>query len=87
MTTNNFRLAECLELTGAQFEAFDEAYQTFCDDMRFAGYSKEEKREKRVKKAINRNLAYLRHVLNEDQYRKYLMILNATFNNRGIAMK
>lgn len=35
------------------------------------------------KKAVNRDLAYMRAVLEPEQYRTYVMLLNTTLNNRG----
>jgi hypothetical protein len=37
-----------------------------------------------VEKAINKDLAYMNYMLNENQYRKYVMLLNVTLNNRGL---
>ena len=37
-----------------------------------------------VKKAVEKDLKYMRSVLTEMQYRKYLRLLNATFVNRGL---
>ena len=48
-----------------------------------AQYGKEE-RTKMVEKAINKDLAYMNYMLNPDQYRKYVMLLNVTLYNRGL---
>ena len=37
-----------------------------------------------VDKAVAKDLKYMRYVLGNDQYRKYVMLLNATMNNRGL---
>ena len=37
-----------------------------------------------VNGAVEKDLKYMRNVLTGDQFRKYLMLLNVTFNNRGI---
>ena len=37
-----------------------------------------------VGKAINKDLKYMHTILSEKQYRKYLMLLNATLKNRGL---
>jgi hypothetical protein len=48
-----------------------------------AQYGKEE-RAKMMEKAINKDLAYMNYMLNKDQYRKYVMLLNVTLSNRGL---
>jgi hypothetical protein len=35
-------------------------------------------------KAVTKNLYNMRQVLDAKQYRTYLMLLNATFTNRGL---
>ena len=37
-----------------------------------------------VNKAIEKDLKYMHYILDRDQYRKYLLLLNATINNRGL---
>ena len=37
-----------------------------------------------VDKAIEKNLKYMHYILNTNQYRKYLLLLNTTMNNRGL---
>jgi len=41
-------------------------------------------REKMLTNTINMNTNYMKQVLNDNQYKKYLMILNATLKNRGL---
>ena len=35
-------------------------------------------------KAVNKDLKYMHYILNKEQYRKYVMVLNATLLNRGL---
>jgi hypothetical protein len=37
-----------------------------------------------MRNAVNKNLSAARSILNKAQYHKYLMLLNATINNRGL---
>jgi hypothetical protein len=37
-----------------------------------------------TKNAINKNIKYMSYILNDKQYHKYLLVLNATINNRGL---
>ena len=43
-----------------------------------------DERKEMVDKAIKKDIRYMHYVLTGEQYRKYLMILNATVNNRGL---
>ena len=85
MSCNMNKLAEALSLTGDQREAVDNIYQTFTAEMLFAAqYYSNDQRNEMVKKAINKNIAWMNYVLNEKQRRTYLMLLNTTINNRGL---
>ena len=85
MSCNMNKLAEALSLTGYQREAVDNIYQTFTAEMMFAAqYYSNDQRNEMVKKAINKNIAWMNYVLNEKQRRTYLMLLNTTINNRGL---
>ena len=85
MSCNMNKLAEALSLTGDQREAVDNIYQTFTAEMMFAAqYYSNDQRNEMVKKAINKNIAWMNYVLNEKQRRTYLMLLNTTINNRGL---
>lgn len=84
MSVNYSKLADCLELSGDQVELVQDIHTSFCADMMNAAYANADEREGMVKNAIAKDLNFMRHVLNNDQYRKYLTLLNLTFNNRGL---
>lgn len=84
MSVNYSKLADCLELSGDQVELVQDIHTSFCADMMNAAYANADERESMVKNAIAKDLNFMRHVLNSDQYRKYLTLLNLTFNNRGL---
>ena len=84
MAVNYDRLADCLGLSMDQAEAVQDIHSSFCADMMNAAGANADERESMVKKAVEKDLKYMRYVLTQDQYRKYLMLLNATFNNRGL---
>ena len=85
MSCNMNKLAEALSLTADQREAADNIYQTFTAEMMFAAqnYGNDQRKEM-VKKAIDKNISWMKYVLNEKQSRTYLMLLNTTINNRGL---
>ena len=84
MTVNMRRLGQVLELSKDQIEAFAEIHKTFCAEMLFAAQYNKEEREKLVEKAVKKHVAYMGYILDKDQYRRYVMLLNLTLVNRGL---
>jgi hypothetical protein len=84
MTVNMKKLSQALGLSKDQVEGVAEIHKTFSAEMVFAAQYGKEERTKMVEKAINKDLAYMNYMLNPDQYRKYVMLLNVTLYNRGL---
>ena len=84
MSVNMTRLGVVLGLSNDQMEGVAVVHKTFCAEMMFAAQYGKEERTKMVEKAINKDLAYMNYILNKDQYRKYVMLLNMTLINRGL---
>ena len=84
MSVNMNKLSEALALTADQIEAVAEIHHTFSAEMMFAAQYNKEEREARVREAVEKDVKWMRYVLNEKQVRKYLLLLNATLNNRGL---
>ena len=84
MAVDYGKLADCLELSIDQAEAVQDIHTSFCADMMNAAGANADERDAMVKKAVEKDLKYMRSVLTEMQYRKYLRLLNATFVNRGL---
>ena len=84
MTVNMKSLAHALGLTNDQVESVAEVHKTFSTEMMFAAQYGKDERSKMVEKAVNKDLAYMHFILNKDQYRKYVMLLNITLANRGL---
>lgn len=61
-----------------------EIHKTFCSEMMFATQYGKDERNARVDAAIRKDLGYMNYVLNKDQYKKYVMLLNVTMANRGL---
>ena len=83
----NFRmgkLAEALSLNLDQAEAVEDVHKNFSAEMMNAAVAPADERDTMVGKAINKDLKYMHTILSENQYRKYLMLLNATLKNRGV---
>ena len=77
-------LADDLSLNIDQVEAVADVHKNFTAEMMNAAIAPAEEREAMVGKAINKDLKYMHTILSEKQYRKYLMLLNATLKNRGL---
>lgn len=84
MSVNYDKLAETLGLSMDQAEAVEDIHSSFCAEMMNAANASKEERKAMVDKAVINDLKHMRYVLDNDQYRKYCMLLNTTFNNRGL---
>ena len=84
LSVNMNQLSKALNLANDQIEAVAEIHKTFCSEMMFATQYGKEERDARVNAAVRKDLGYMNYVLNHDQYKKYVMLLNVTMNNRGL---
>jgi hypothetical protein len=84
MSVNINKLSNALALTADQVEAVAEIHHTFAAEMMFAAQYNNDVRKTRVNDAIEKDVKWMRYVLNDKQMRTYLVLLNATINNRGL---
>ena len=77
-------LAKALKLDWDQEEAVDDIHKNFSADMMDAAAANKADRATLVDKAVKKDLRYMHAVLDTDQYHTYVMLLNATLNNRGL---
>ncbi|MCH5311188.1 MAG: hypothetical protein J1E57_04420 [Prevotella sp.] len=85
MDVNMRSIQRALSLNKEQTEQFADLHKTFCAEMMFAANAKDEdKVNEMVRLAVNKDLKYMSYILNTNQYRKYIMLLNATMRNRGL---
>ena len=84
MTVNMRKLSVTLGLTDSQMEAVENIHNTFNAEMQLAANADEADRQEMVCKAVERDIKWMRYVLDRQQYRKYLLLLNTTLNNRGL---
>ncbi len=84
LSVNMTQLSKALNLADDQIEAVAEIHKTFCSEMVFATQYGKEERDARVDAAIKKDLGFMNYVLNRDQYKTYVMLLNVTMNNRGL---
>ena len=84
MTVNMRKLAVTLSLTYDQMEAVEDIHRQFTQEMMMAATADKDERAALVDQAVKKDVRYMHYVLNDNQYRKYLMLLNATLQNRGL---
>ena len=77
-------LANALSLNLDQAEAVADVHKNFTADMMNAATATAEDRAAMIDKAVIKDLKYMHSILNNTQYRKYVMLLNATLVNRGL---
>ena len=84
---NTKKLADYLQLSNDQFDAVETVTNEFSNDLMFAAVQDGETSRKAVtKNLIEKNVKYMSYILNKAQMHKYLMVLNATMNNRNITV-
>ena len=81
---NMNQLSYTLGLSRDQREFVTDVMYALDNDMQHVASAPAKERKELMKKAISRNLAATRLVMSKSQYHKYLMLLNATLNNRGL---
>ena len=84
MTVNIRKLAVALGLTLDQMEIVADIHNNFCNEMMLAAYAEGDDRTNLVDKAVAKDIRFMHYVLNEKQYKKYVMLLNLTLSNRGL---
>ena len=84
MTVNMRKLAVALGLTLDQMEVVSDIHRNFCSEMMVAAYADGDSRAALVEKAVDKDVRYMRYVLDSKQYDRYMTLLNATLENRGL---
>ncbi len=84
LTFNSSALSDALALTLDQEDAMNDVHKSFSTEMANAAQANGSERTDLVNKAVLKNLKYMRSILNANQYKKYVMLLNTTLYNRGI---
>jgi len=82
---NTKKLADYLQLSVDQMDGVGTVIDEFSNDLMFAAVqSNDSSRSMITKNLLEKNVKYMSYILNEEQMRKYLIVLNATINNRNI---
>ena len=77
-------LARYLKLNSIQYEHVTDAINFLSDKMRSAKYSMGKRQIKYLNEAVYGNLKLMKSTLSQDQYKKYLRILNSQLRNKGL---
>lgn len=82
---NAKKLGDCLQLSSDQYDAVETVVNELSSDLMFAAVEcNSTNRAMVTKNAIDKNIKYMSYILNQEQYHKYLTLLNATIRNRKI---
>lgn len=84
INTNIRSLAKYLDLDEQQILDVKDVHTSFCNDLKEAATADAEEKDMIVKLALKKNCMYMHMILDSKQYAKYLRVLNATVNNRGL---
>ena len=85
---NNRKLANYLDLSSDQMDAVETITDELSKDMEFAFYENTaDARVRVVANSVHKNIKHMRFILNEEQYKKYLKVFNATLANKGIKVE
>ena len=77
-------LARYLKLNPIQYDHVTDAINFLSDKMRSAKYSMGKRQIKYLNEAVYGNLKLMKSTLSQDQYKKYLRILNNQLRNKGL---
>ena len=84
MRVNMRKLAVTLGLTLDQMEAVQDIHHQFCNEMMLAAQAEGDERTSMVEQAVKKDVRYMHYILDDKQYRQYLLLLNTTLYNRGL---
>ena len=84
MEMNLPELARYLKLNPIQYDHVTDAIDFLSDKMRSAKYSMGKRQIKYLNEAVYGNLKLMKSTLSQDQYKKYLRILNSQLRNKGL---
>ena len=84
MEMNLPELARYLKLNPIQYDHVTDAIDFLSDKMRSAKYSMGKRQIKYLNEAVYGNLKLMKSTLSQDQYKKYLRILNNQLRNKGL---
>lgn len=83
-SVSTYQLSNYLELTSDQVDEVEKINEYFQQMQRASMRADESQKEAKMQKAIFSNLKLMKRVLDVDQYRKYVALINVTNNNNRL---
>ena len=80
------KLSRYLELNAGQYDDVANAIEFFSDKMQSARYSKENRQIKYLNEAVYGNLKLMKKTLSQEQYKRYLRLMNSQLNRTGLTV-
>ncbi len=81
---NIAKLSKYLQLNARQMEEVITISDYFADKVQSASYAKEAKQGKKLREAVYGNFKLMKRTLTEEQYKKYVQLVNVTLKNKGL---
>ena len=80
------KLSNYLQLPPAQAGEVSDICDYFTERMKEASYSSKKSKKEKVDNAVYSNLKLMKKALTDEQYKKYVKVLNVTLKNKGIEL-
>lgn len=80
---NVAKLSKYLNLDARQMEEVANISDYFADKVQSASYAKEAKQGKKLREAVYGNFKLMKRTLTNEQYKKYVQLLNVTLKTKG----
>lgn len=81
---NVAKLSQFLKLNARQMEEVAGISDYFADKVQSASYAKETKQGKKLREAVYGNFKLMKRTLTDEQYKKYVQLVNVTLKNKGL---
>ena len=81
---NVAKLSKYLNLDARQMEEVANISDYFADNVQSASYATEAKQGKKLREAVYGNFKLMKRTLTNEQYKKYVQVLNVTLKNKGL---
>lgn len=84
ISMNVNKLGRYLNLSGSQYDEVVAISDYFNEKMQSAANSSEAKQGKRLREAVYGNFKLMKNTLSDEQYRKYVRLMNITLKHKGL---
>lgn len=84
LDVNIVKLSKYLKLDTRQMEEVAAISDYFADKVQSASYAKETRQGKKLREAVYGNFKLMKRTLTDEQYKKYVQLVNITLKNKGL---